>query len=170
MGQSSFPFSLVAVPNINIAVAHSSRNGPSAAGSVVLRSNQSVQCGESVKRPAKGIPQHDSLDALAYGINLRKVNWILDADIRSFFDCISHEWMMRFLEHRIGDRRVLRLIAKWLKAGGMEEGSWTEGTIGTPHAPNAKGNFRRRMLPAPRAWIGSRYRSMARWRAGWSAG
>jgi RNA-directed DNA polymerase len=79
-----------------------------------------------------GRSQHDALDALAYGINFKKVNWILDADIRSFFDCISHDWMMRFLEYRIGDRRVLRLIAKWLKAGVMEEGSWTEGTIGTP--------------------------------------
>ncbi len=79
-----------------------------------------------------GRSQHDALDALAYGINLTAVNWVLDADIRSFFDCISHDWMMRFLEHRIGDRRVLRLIAKWLKAGVMEEGTWTEGTVGTP--------------------------------------
>ena len=75
-----------------------------------------------------GRSQHDALDALAYGINLREVNWVLDADIRSFFDCISHEWMTRFLEHRIGDRRVVRLIAKWLKTGVMEEGAWTEGT------------------------------------------
>lgn len=79
-----------------------------------------------------GRSQHDALDALAYGINLTAVNWVLDADIRAFFDCISHEWMMRFLQHRIGDRRVLRLIAKWLKAGVMEEGTWTEGTVGTP--------------------------------------
>ena len=79
-----------------------------------------------------GRSQHDALDALAYGINLRQVNWIVDADIRSFFDRISHAWMMRFLEHRIGDRRVLRLVAKWLKAGVMEEGAWTEGVEGTP--------------------------------------
>ena len=79
-----------------------------------------------------GRRQHDALDALAYGINLRPVGWVLDADIRSFFDCIRHDWMMRFLEHRIGDRRVLRLVAKWLKAGVMEEGAWTEGTEGTP--------------------------------------
>ncbi|MFC7691833.1 group II intron reverse transcriptase/maturase [Paeniroseomonas aquatica] len=79
-----------------------------------------------------GRSQHDALDALAYGINLREVNWVLDADIRSFFDCVSHEWVMRFLEHRIGDRRVLRLVAKWLKAGVMEAGAWTEGTEGTP--------------------------------------
>ena len=79
-----------------------------------------------------GRSQHDALDALAFGITRRAVNWVLDADIRAFFDSISHAWMMRFLEHRIGDRRVLRLIAKWLKAGVMEEGTWTEGTEGTP--------------------------------------
>ena len=69
-----------------------------------------------------GRSQHDALDALAFGITRRAVNRVLDADIRAFFDSISHDWMMRFLEHRIGDRRVLRLIAKWLKAGVMEEG------------------------------------------------
>ena len=56
------------------------------------------------------------------------MNWVLDADIRAFFACISHDWMMRFLQHRIDDRRVLRLVAKWLKAGVMEEGTWTAGT------------------------------------------
>ena len=79
-----------------------------------------------------GRSQHDALDALAFGITRRPVNWVLDADIRAFFDCISHDWMMRFLEHRIGDRRVLRLIAKWLKAGVMEEGALTESMEGTP--------------------------------------
>ena len=79
-----------------------------------------------------GRSQHDALDALAFGITRRPVNWVLDADIRAFFDSISHDWMMRFLEHRIGDRRVLRLIAKWLKAGVMEEGALTESTEGTP--------------------------------------
>ena len=62
-------------------------------------------------RPGRG--QHDALDALAAGIESKAVNWILDADIKGFFDSISHEWMMRFMEHRIGDRRVLRLIRKW---------------------------------------------------------
>jgi len=71
-------------------------------------------------RPGRG--QHDALDALAVGIENRAVNWILDADIKGFFDNISHDWMMRFVEHRIGDRRVLRLIRKWLKAGVMEDG------------------------------------------------
>src|SRR6266849_10994437 len=66
--------------------------------------------------------QHDALDALMVGIQRRKVNWILDADYRSFFDTVSHDWLLRFLEHRIGDERILRLIRKWLKAGVLEEG------------------------------------------------
>ena len=79
-----------------------------------------------------GRSQHDALDALAVGLHRRKVGTVLDADIRAFFDTISHDWLMRFLEHRIGDQRVLRLVAKWLKAGALEDGTWTEGTAGTP--------------------------------------
>lgn len=79
-----------------------------------------------------GFRQHDALDALAVGLHRRRVGFVLDADIRAFFDTISHDWLMRFLEHRIGDRRVLRLIGKWLKAGVLEDGTWTEGTVGTP--------------------------------------
>jgi group II intron reverse transcriptase/maturase len=75
---------------------------------------------------------HDALDALAVGIERRRVNWVLDADIRGFFDAIDHGWLVRFLEHRIGDRRVLRLIQKWLAAGVMEDGSWSESEAGTP--------------------------------------
>ena len=71
-------------------------------------------------RPGRGT--HDALNALCVGIERKKVNWILDADIRSFFDEISQEWLIRFLEHRIGDRRIIRLIQKWLKAGVMEDG------------------------------------------------
>jgi RNA-directed DNA polymerase len=71
-------------------------------------------------RPERGT--HDALDALVVGIESTKVNWILDADIRSFFDEISQEWLVRFLEHRIGDRRIIRLIQKWLKAGILEDG------------------------------------------------
>ena len=76
--------------------------------------------------------QHDALDALAYGIKTRKVCWILDADIRSFFDELSREYLVRFLEHRIGDRRIIRLIQKWLKAGVLEEGKEIETEAGTP--------------------------------------
>jgi RNA-directed DNA polymerase len=79
-----------------------------------------------------GRSQHDALDALAVGLHRQKVGWVLDADIRAFYDSINHEWLMRFLEHQIGDRRVLRLIGKWLKAGVLEEGKWTEGAVGTP--------------------------------------
>jgi RNA-directed DNA polymerase len=71
-------------------------------------------------RPGRGT--HDALNALCVGIERKKVNWILDADIRSFFDEISQEWLVRFLEHRIGDRRIIRLIRKWLKAGILEDG------------------------------------------------
>src|SRR5215467_820085 len=71
-------------------------------------------------RPGRGA--QDALDALAVGINRTNVNWILDADIRSFFDEINQKWLIRFLEHRIGDRRIIRLIQKWLKAGVMEDG------------------------------------------------
>lgn len=76
--------------------------------------------------------QHDALDALATGITRKKVNWVLDADIRGFFDAIDHGWLKKFVEHRIGDRRVLRLIQKWLSAGVMEEGRWTASSEGTP--------------------------------------
>jgi len=79
-----------------------------------------------------GRSQHDALDALYVGITQRKVNWILDLDIRSFFDRISHEWLVQFVEHRIGDRRIVRLIQKWLKAGVMEQGRWQETKDGTP--------------------------------------
>src|SRR6266568_4833133 len=71
-------------------------------------------------RPGRGT--HDALDALCVGIDSRKVNFILDADIRSFFDEVSKDWLIRFVEHRIGDKRIIRLIQKWLKAGILEDG------------------------------------------------
>jgi len=74
---------------------------------------------------------HDALDALFVGINSMKVNWILDADIRSFFDEISQQWLVRFLEHRIGDKRIIRLIQKWLKVGVLENGIVTVSDRGT---------------------------------------
>jgi group II intron reverse transcriptase/maturase len=76
--------------------------------------------------------QHQALDALAVGLCRKKVNWVLDADIRGFFDAIDHEWLVKFLQHRIADRRILRLIQKWLAAGVMEEETWTESEVGTP--------------------------------------
>jgi len=79
-----------------------------------------------------GRSQHDALDALAMGIHAARVNWILDADIRSFFDQIDQQWLMRFLEHRIGDERILRLVRKWLKAGVLEDGDWSVSEKGTP--------------------------------------
>jgi RNA-directed DNA polymerase len=79
-----------------------------------------------------GRSQHDALDALSVAITSKRVNWILDADIEGFFDTIDHEWLITFLEHRIGDRRILRLIRKWLRAGVSEEGQWTKTTVGAP--------------------------------------
>jgi len=81
-------------------------------------------------RPGRG--QHDALDALAVAIGQTRVNWILDADIRSFFDKIDQTWLVKFLEHRIGDERVIRLVRKWLKAGVLDEGVWGISETGTP--------------------------------------
>jgi group II intron reverse transcriptase/maturase len=81
-------------------------------------------------RPGRG--QQDALDALWVGIVRKKVNWILDLDIRSFFDKLQHEWLVKFVEHRVGDRRVVRLIQKWLKAGVVEDGKWFQTEEGSP--------------------------------------
>ena len=79
-----------------------------------------------------GRSPHQALDALSVGIQRKRVNWILDADIRGFFDNLSHEWTMQFVQHRVADRRILRLIQKWLKAGVSEDGEWSETKVGTP--------------------------------------
>ncbi len=79
-----------------------------------------------------GRSQHQALDALSVGITRKKVNWVLDADIRGFFDNLSREWLLRFLQHRVADNRILRLIQKWLRAGVMEEGEWKDTEVGTP--------------------------------------
>jgi RNA-directed DNA polymerase len=79
-----------------------------------------------------GLGQQDALDALWVGILRKKVNWILDLDIRSFFDELRHDWLVRFIEHRVGDRRVVRLIQKWLKAGVVEDGRWYQTEEGSP--------------------------------------
>ncbi|MGA7761714.1 MAG: group II intron reverse transcriptase/maturase, partial [Candidatus Binataceae bacterium] len=81
-------------------------------------------------RPGRG--QHDALDALYAGLLRGKVNWVLDLDIRGFFDSIDHGWMVKFIEHRIADRRVLRLIQKWLNAGVLEDGKRMRMEDGTP--------------------------------------
>ena len=81
-------------------------------------------------RPGRG--QHDALDALHVGILRRRVNWVFDADIQGFFDAMSHDWIMRFLKHRIADKRILRLIAKWLKVGIVEDGRVTRCSRGAP--------------------------------------
>ncbi|NVB39966.1 group II intron reverse transcriptase/maturase [Pseudenhygromyxa sp. WMMC2535] len=79
-----------------------------------------------------GRSPHQALDALATGVQRRKVNWVLDADIRGFFDAIDHEWMIKFVEHRIADKRIVRLLRKWLKAGILEQGEMTYPEGGTP--------------------------------------
>ena len=76
--------------------------------------------------------QHNALDALTVGIKRRKVNWILDADIRGFFDTIDHGWLVKFVEHRIADQRVVRHVKKWLNAGVLEDGTRTWPETGTP--------------------------------------
>src|SRR6266567_520770 len=79
-----------------------------------------------------GRSPHDALDALAVGITDRKVNWILDADVSDFFSTLDQAWLLKFLEHRIADKRVLRLIRKWLAAGVIEDGNWSETIEGSP--------------------------------------
>src|SRR5438309_6652647 len=81
-------------------------------------------------RPGRG--PHQALDALTVAIERKRVNWVLDADIRNFYDSLSHDWMLKFIEHRVADRRILRLIQKWLKAGVSEDGQWSETKVGTP--------------------------------------
>jgi len=81
-------------------------------------------------RPGRG--PHDALDALTVAIENRKVNWVLDLDFRDFFTSLDHSWLVEFLEHRIADQRVLRLIQKWLRAGVIEDGRWTASEEGAP--------------------------------------
>jgi len=79
-----------------------------------------------------GRSPHHALDALATSVARKKVNWVLDADIRGFFDAIDHGWMVKFVEHRIADKRIVRLIQKWLAAGVLEDGKWSATEAGTP--------------------------------------
>jgi group II intron reverse transcriptase/maturase len=84
-----------------------------------------------------GRKPHDALDALAVGIERKRVNWVLDADISDFFSKLDQAWLMKFLEHRIADKRVLRLISKWLSAGVIEDGKWSETIEGSPQGASA---------------------------------
>ncbi|MDQ3106626.1 MAG: group II intron reverse transcriptase/maturase [Actinomycetota bacterium] len=84
-----------------------------------------------------GRSPHDALDALTVGIERKKVNWVLDADIRDFFTSLDQDWLQKFLEHRIADKRVLRLIRKWVGAGVIEDGAWTASEVGTPQGASA---------------------------------
>ena len=86
-------------------------------------------------RPGKS--QHNALDALYTGLLTRKVNWVLDGDISSFFDGLDHEWLVKFIKHRIADQRVVRLIRKWLNAGVLEKGQWSCSKEGTPQGGSA---------------------------------
>lgn len=79
-----------------------------------------------------GRGQRNALDSLWVALSERPVNWVLDADIRSFFDTLDHQWLMTFIEHRVADPRILRLIRKWLRAGVCEGGHWSETRVGTP--------------------------------------
>src|ERR1022692_1593 len=84
-----------------------------------------------------GRSPHDALDALAFGIVRKRVNWVLDADFSDYFSSLDHSWLVKFLEHRIADRRVLRLVQKWLAAGVIENGSWTSFDEGVPQGASA---------------------------------
>ncbi len=120
-------------------------------------------------RPGRG--QHDALDALATGIEVRKVNWILDADIAGFFDSLSQERLVDFLKLRIGDRRLLRLIGKWLKAGILEEGLLTVPEQGTPPWHERRlGDFAAALERLPALCPGSVGAPMAQTGSSWRGG
>ena len=99
-----------------------------------------------------GRSPHDALDAVTVGIEKRNVNWVLDADLRGFCDALDHAWLVQFIEHRIGDQRVVRHMRKWLQAGGLEEGQWHAQEEGTPQggsvSPLAANIYRHDVLDA----------------------
>ena len=78
-----------------------------------------------------GRSQHDALDALTVGLETKRVNWVVDADIQGFFDTLNHEWLIRFIDHRVADQRIVRLIEKWLRAGVLEDGQRIVSEVGT---------------------------------------
>jgi hypothetical protein len=119
------------LPDIRVKPEYKPCTRPSGASRCWRRStSRNSSASPTGFRPGRG--QHDALDALHVGILRRQVNWVLDADIQGFFDAMSHSWITRFLEHRIADKRILRLVAKWLKVGIVEDGRVTLGTRGAP--------------------------------------
>ncbi len=117
-----------------------------------------------------GRSQHDALDALAVAIKRRKVNWVLDADIRDLFGSLDRSWLLKFLGHRIADKRVLRLIQKWLGAGVIEDGEWSDSEQGTVR----EHRYRRcsRMCTSTTFWTSGHTNGDAATRTGtsWSCG
>src|SRR3954464_14186609 len=95
-----------------------------------------------------GRSQHQALDALYVGITRKRASFVLDADIRGFFDNLDRSWLVKFLQHRVADRRMLRLIQKWLGAGIMEEGQWKDTEMGTP-----QGSRHRLRQGLPKRWL-----------------
>jgi len=85
-----------------------------------------------------GRSPHQALDALNAALIKRKINWVLDADVRRFFDSVDHEWLLRMIAHRIADPRILRLIRQWLRAGVLESGKWFKTLEGTPQGAGAR--------------------------------
>jgi group II intron reverse transcriptase/maturase len=79
-----------------------------------------------------GRSQHNALDAVYVAITQKKVSWVLDVDIRKFYDSLDHEWLMKFVGHRVADQRILRLLRKFLRAGVSEDGEWSKTVVGTP--------------------------------------
>ncbi len=100
---------------------------------------------------------HDALDALAVGIERKRVSWVLDADIRDFFTSLDHCWLEKFLGHRIADGRMLRLLRKWLKAGVIEDGKWSQTPEGGPRRELRKGHRRRRCWRTSTSTMSSTY-------------
>jgi RNA-directed DNA polymerase len=97
-----------------------------------------------------GRSPHRALDALATGIMRKRVNWVLDADIRDFFGSLDRGWLMTFLRHRIADERVLRLIGKWLAAGVIEGGAWTASEQGSPQGSLCEASHK---PPYEQCWV-----------------
>jgi RNA-directed DNA polymerase len=113
-----------------------------------------------------GRSAHDALDAVAVGVSVRRVNWILDADIAKFFDTIEHTWLIKFIEHRVADARVIRLLKKWLHAGVLEDGQIQRSELGTVQGGSITPRTQKRTCRRTASWCGC----CGRWLAGWTTG